>query len=138
MLNNHPWHSQPAANQTIYTSRFTGSDQPALKHALETCATKAVGLLELNIEQDSLYLLFEWNPLAAMLTIVVTDADKTRDSAYKVQASFPDLLPASTDESLPDTIKFLLSDFLASYSPFFSYSLVAIFHSSNRQETSLL
>ncbi len=138
MLINHPWQSQSASNHTVYLSRFSGSDQPALKQALETCAAKAVGLLDVNIQEDSLYLLFEWNPTRAELVIVVTDANKTNDGAYKVQAELPDLQDKAADETLPETIKFLLSDFLASYSPFFSYSLVATFHSSSRAETSLL
>lgn len=138
MLNNHPWQSQSSTHQTIYMSHFSGCDQPALKQALETCAAKAVELLEVNIQEDSLYLLFEWNPARAELTIGVSDANKTNDGAYKVQAQFVDLLQTAAADVQPELIKFLLSDFLASYSPFFSYSLVAIFHSSVRAETSLL
>lgn len=142
-----PWQQQSSAQGTAYLNCFNGYDQPALKHALENCAAKAVSLLDTAIDDDSLYLLFEWNPLAAELQVVVTDATKQRDSAHTIQAQFPDLRaqlhPAESGNSasidaLNETVKFLLSDFLASYSPFFSYSLVAIFHSSSRAETQLL
>lgn len=148
MVNTSSWQKQSTPNQTLYLNHFNGDDQPALKEALETSVSKAIELLDDNIREDSLYLLFEWNPAAAELNIVVTDAHKQQDGAYKVQTTLPDLhLALSTVnvdeldakiETLNDTIKFLLSDFLASYSPFFSYSLVAIFHSSSRAETSLL
>jgi hypothetical protein len=148
MLNLHSWQSQSTPGGTSYLGSFSGCDQPALKQALETCAAKAIGLLDKNIQEDSLYLLFEWNPIAAELRIVVTDAHKQHDGAYRVEAHFPELLSllntANATErneqidALNESIKFLLSDFLASYSPFFSYSLVAIFHSSSRAETSLL
>ncbi len=140
----HPWQVQSIQEQTCYTGIFNGSDQLALKQALEHCAVKAVGLLDKNIQDDSLYLLFEWFPTTSELHIVVTDAGKQHDGVHKVQAYFPEILnvnSTNTPEQLNvtnDSIKFLLSDFLASYSAFFSYSLVAIFHSSSRAETSLL
>lgn len=143
----HSWHSETHQGITCYQQSFEG-DSSHLKSALEACATKAVSLLEQSIQEDSLYLLFEWNPQTAELAIVVTDARKQQDSAYVVKAQFPAVqqtLAAATDSernekinALNDSVKFLLSDFLASYSPFFSYSLVAIFHSSTRAETSLL
>lgn len=142
------WQQQSISNQTRYLQQFSGSDQSALKQGLEASATQAIGLLDTNIQEDSLYLLFEWNPATAVLNVVVTDAHKQHDSSASVQAILPELPVmlsaldtterATCINTLNDTIKFLLSDFLASYSPFFSYSLVAIFHSSSRTETSLL
>lgn len=148
MLNHPLWQSQIVDNQTCYTSDFAGTRADELKTALDTCAAKAVSLLDKNIQENSLYLLCEWHARTAQLSIVVTDADKRLDGPYTVSAKFPDLqlsLDALSEtecnekmDALNDNVKFLLSDFLASYSPFFSYSLVAIFHSSSRTETSLL
>jgi hypothetical protein len=133
------WQSQSSQSGTCYFARFDDCGPSDLKPALEICAAKAVSLLDHNIREDSLYLLFAWNPQAAELRIDVTDALKQQDGAFVVQAQFPQLLsPADSAGSLSENIKFLLSDFLASYSPFFSYSLVAIFHSSSRDETCLL
>lgn len=148
MLNHPLWQSQIIDNQTCYTSDFAGTCTNALKTALETCAAKAVSLLDKNIQEDSLYLLCEWHARSAQLSIVVTDVDKRLDGPYTFSAKLPDLqlsLAALSEteynekiDILNANVKFLLSDFLASYSPFFSYSLVAIFHSSSRAETSLL
>lgn len=131
------WQIQSAPGHTEYRASFAGRDKSALKQALETAARHAISLLDRNIREDSLYLLFEWNPSAAELAIVVTDAEKKRDGDCRVVAVLPEVQTAPTPE-LDETIPFLLSDFLASYSPFFSYSLVAIFHQSTRAHTRLL
>lgn len=148
MLNHPLWHSQPLNNQTCYTSNFAGTSASELKVAIEACAAKAVSLLDKNIQEDSLYLLCEWSAQETQLSIVLTNAEKQQDAPFTVSTKLPDLqlsLAALSDlersekiEALNDSVKFLLSDFLASYNPFFSYSLVAIFHSSSRAETSLL
>lgn len=111
------------------------SDQHPLKDALEACAAKAIELLEKNIQDDSLYLLFEWNPETCALNIVVTDADKQRDAPASVGARFAQ--SANTDLSTAQ-VRFLLSDYLASCGAFMRYSLVAIFHSEARANSTLL
>lgn len=126
---------------------YTGA-QPSLKAALETCASKAISLLGTNIQDDSLYLVFEWDMPNARLNVAVTDATKQLDSPDTVGADFPalqqeiDALPESEravkEEETIELVKFLLSDYLASCGAFFRYSLVAIFHSSTRSASTLL
>ncbi|MEN0037806.1 MAG: hypothetical protein AAGC78_12105 [Cellvibrio sp.] len=126
----------------------SGAGKPSLKEALETCAAKAISFLGTNIQDDSLYLLFEWDADNAQLNIVVTDASKQLDSPDSVSAAFPALVQeiasmpedqqADKKEAIIELVKFLLSDYLASCGAFFRYSLVAIFHSSNRSESVLL
>lgn len=131
------WQHQSTDQSELYHRRFSGGDQTSLKQAVEACATKAVELLHRNIQDESLFLLFEWNAATAQLRAVVTDTDKKIDSPCVVLAEFGDLLqPATAD--IATNIQFLLSDFLASYSPFFRYSLVAMFHSGSRAATTLL
>lgn len=132
MTTNH-WQTQPSAQGTHYL--FTGTALLPLKEALESCAAKAISLLKENIQDDSLYLLFEWNPDTSALTIVVTDASKQQDSPLSVGAHFDQL---EKTEATQELIRFLLSDYLASCSAFFRYSLVAIFHSSTRTNSHLL
>ncbi|WP_323815003.1 hypothetical protein [Cellvibrio sp. NN19] len=124
------WQIQPLANDTHYT--LTNATQLALKDGLEACAAKAINLLNDNIQDDSLYLLFEWNPQTNSLKVVVTDANKQQDAPISVGADFE-----QTDIAT-EQVKFLLSDYLASCSAFFRYSLVAIFHSSSRTDSTLL
>lgn len=145
MTMNH-WQTQPSARGTHYV--LSGAALSSLKDGLETCAAQAISLLQNNIQDDSLYLLFEWNANTAELTIVVTDAAKQQDSPLSVGAHFAQLHqeieslpPAGQQEKIAainEQVKFLLSDYLASCSAFFRYSLVAIFHSSSRSNSSLL
>ena len=132
MTTNH-WQTQAAPRGTHYI--LTDTALSPLKDTLETCAEKAISLLDKNIQDDSLYLLFEWNPSTTTLNIVVTDADKQQDSPFSVGAHFEQLENTETTNEL---IRFLLSDYLASCSAFFHYSLVAIFHSSSRSNSNLL
>jgi hypothetical protein len=140
------WQTQASSKGTHFF--YTNANTSSLKEALETCAAKAISLLDKNIQDDSLYVVFEWNATAAQLNIAVTDASKQLDSPDSVGADFPSLaqeIAAVTDseraekiEAGVELVKFLLSDYLASCGAFFRYSLVAIFHSSNRSESVLL
>lgn len=140
------WQTDSSPQGTRYV--FTDTAHKTLKDTLETCAAKAISLLDKNIQDDSLYLLFEWNANTAELNIVVTNADKQQDSPFSVGAHFTtlhqeiQLLPlterTAKTEATNELVKFLLSDYLASCSAFFRYSLVAIFHSSTRANSNLL
>ena len=132
MTMNH-WQTNVSACGTHYALEDT--TQLSLKAGVEACAAKAIGLLDKNIQDDSLYLLFEWNESTAGLNIVVTDASKQQDSAISVGAHFGAQEKSAATSEL---VKFLLSDYLASCSGFFRYSLVAIFHCSNRANSQLL
>ncbi len=127
------WQTRSSAQGTHYTLADTTS--LSLKDGLETCAAKAISLLDKNIQDDSLYLLFEWNENTSELNIVVTDANKQLDSPFSVGAHFN---AQEKSAATTDLIKFLLSDYLASCSAFFRYSLVAIFHASDRKHSNLL
>lgn len=122
----------------IYRGQSTASTHADLKLALEACAAKAISLLDKAIQENSLYLLFEWNSETRRLNIVVTDASKQQDSPIRLNITFPQVATLGTQEELAESIHFLLKDYLASCSAFFAYSLVAIFHSSNRANSQLL
>lgn len=140
------WQTHISPTGTRYA--LGDSSNNTLKDALETCAAKAISLLGENIQDDSLYLLFEWNPDIAELNIAITDASKQIDAPAYVGAHFAVLqqelesLPPAGQveqkEATSELVKFLLSDYLASCSAFFRYSLVAIFHSSSRADSVLL
>jgi hypothetical protein len=140
-------------SDNLYTAEFTivdfdKTDESGLCEAFESCAEHAIGLLTENIQDDSLYLLFEWDRSTSILNIVVTDASKKNDSSIKVtcvfsgiEVSLNKLDKASREErekEYVDSIKFWLHDYLPINTTFLNYSLVAIFHSSSRAETELL
>jgi hypothetical protein len=129
--------------ENIYHTKIEGADTTQWRKAIEACADKAIALLADNIQDDSLYLLFEWNPTSGNLRIVVTDAQKQQDAPISLEALFSSYLKATgNDEGVAaehtEQIKFWLHDYLTTCTAFFNYSLVAIFHSSNRSQTELL
>jgi hypothetical protein len=138
------WNLQHTDNKTLHTTSVAETSENSVQHVLEACAEKAIHILNENILEDSLYLLFEWNPELARLNIVVTDASKTHDAPHSFCCTFSSLstelarLTADQRENYTETIKFWLHDYLASCTAFFSYSLVAIFHCSSRENTELL
>ncbi|HWV14250.1 MAG TPA: hypothetical protein VN030_02380 [Cellvibrio sp.] len=133
---------------TLVDSAVNNVDHEAIKNAIEANATEIISLLADNIQDDSLYLLFEWDKVNAVLTSCITDASKTRDTGLYIRSKFPDiklsfdsLQPSARLEQqidLSECIKFWLHDYLTTCSAFFKFSLVAIFHASSRNETELL
>lgn len=139
MLN---WTTTETLNAKIHSTSELTIEESTLRKSIEACADRAIGLLKANIQDDSLYLLFEWNETLATLNIVVTDATKKDDAKESVCCTFPNLASHLTNEEQraanTDSIKFWLHDYLTTCTAFFSYSLVAIFHSSTRNNTELL
>lgn len=138
------WKTNTTNDRITYTAVVTDKTDYQVKSAIEKSADKAISLLKNNIQDDSLYLLFEWNTNASSLNIVVTDSSKTNDSNESVNCVFSGIKDefANADEAqqlaYADTVKFWLHDYLTTCTAFFSYSLVAIFHSSTRKHTELL
>lgn len=136
------------SSKTIHTLLIAETNDALLKKAIEAGAEKIVSLLASNILDDSLYLLFEWDPLNARLTGSVTDASKQVDSPQRIVCEFPGVkanlahLDGGQREQqqvdLTESIKFWLHDYLTTCTAFFRFSLVAIFHADSRENTELL
>ncbi len=139
MLN---WTTTETLNATLHSTAVLDTEENQIRKAIEACADKTINLLNTNIQDESLYVLFEWDEQLATLNIVVTDSTKKNDAPESVCCTFPSLaLDLATQEQkaiYTDTIKFWLHDYLTTCTAFFSYSLVAIFHSSTRSNTELL
>lgn len=136
------WTTTETLNTTVHSASEPNIDEHSLCKTIEACAEKAIGLLKANIQDDSLYVLFEWNEELAQLNIVVTDAAKQNDAQASVFCTFPNLALSLKNQeqsaAFTDTVKFWLHDYLTTCTAFFNYSLVAIFHSSTRHNTELL
>jgi hypothetical protein len=134
------WNTTSLNNHVLHTASVSETDDQYIRRAIETCTDKAVSLLKNNIQDDSLYLLFEWDIGTSTLTIVTTDATKTHDAPEIIKCNFTEVADkldkAAADYA--DSIKFWLHDYLTTCTAFFHYSLVAIFHSSTRNNTELL
>lgn len=85
------WNQHTGNDRVIFISEVTDTDERNLRLAFEACAAKAISLLTNNIDDDSLYLLFEWNPLTSAINIVVTDSQKVKDAEQQVTCTFSGL-----------------------------------------------
>jgi len=141
MLN---WTTNHAGTQIVHAISVAETSEKTVRQIIEASTDKAIHLLDKNIQDDSLYLLFEWNLDEAKLNIVVTDANKTLDAPESVCCVFSSLAIELARENedqrvnYTESVKFWLHDYLTTCTAFFSYSLVAIFHSSSRNNTELL
>lgn len=140
------WQLQQSATGRTYSAACTEQTDTAVRQAIGETIEKAVAQLADNINDDSLYLLFEWHKPTATLTVVVTDESKSRDAAIVVCCEFlgiDQLLKNSTTDSAAlddyaEIIQYGVKDYLTTCGGFFHYSLIAIFHSDIRANTQLL
>lgn len=136
------WNIHQTINNTLHATSVTGTTEQDIRKTIEACTDKAINLLKNNIQDDSLYLLFEWNTSNASLHIVVTDVTKNHDAPESVCCTLSNLTKefSSQEQSIAytESVKFWLHDYLTTCTAFFSYSLVAVFHSSTRNNTELL
>ncbi len=138
------WSSRQIEHKTLHEMSVSETSENAVRESIEACVGKAIQLLAHNIQDDSLYLLFEWNPHTAELNVVVTDASKTRDAPESVSCRFSSLaveLARENDmqrKAYIESIKFWLHDYLSTSTTFLGYSLVAIFHTDSRANSELL
>jgi len=136
------WNSVQTLNTTVHATSEFDTAENTLRKTVEACTDKAISLLNNNIQNDSLYLLFEWNIELAELIILVTNAAKNHDAPESVYCTFPnlalELIRQEQRTKHTESIKFWLHDYLTTCTAFFSYSLVAIFHHSNRNNSELL
>ena len=136
---------------TVHFSEFNGTSDNEVQQAINACVDRACELLEKNIRDDSRYLLFEWDVVYSILTIVVTDDAKEADSQYVVKCQFAAIDKKLTPENAqPDSewesrvsefaedVQFWIKDYLTTCAPFLCYSLIAAFHRESRANCVLL
>jgi hypothetical protein len=119
-----------AQDRTGHISECIVQDEGGIRLALGECVEKSVSLLQANISDDSLYLMFEWCASSSVLTIVVTDSSKKNDSQHIVKCTFAKL---KTED-----VQYWISDYFTTCASFMRYSLVAAFHCNKRSESTLL
>jgi hypothetical protein len=82
-------------------------------------------------------MLFEWDEDNASLSIVVSDAKKAHDSPQMVKCCFK-ALSENMPSDYAENIHFWIRDYLTTCAGFMRYSLVAAFHTGNRNACTLL
>lgn len=113
-----------------HNSKYAGTEESGVRLALAECVEKSISLLHTNINDESLYLMFEWCASSSVLSIAVTDSSKKIDSSQVVRCCFSKLEA--------EDLQYWLGDYFTTCESFMRYSLVAAFHCQTRVESVLL
>lgn len=140
-----------SSETVIHSSECNGISDSDFQITINQCIDKATELLERNFNTDSMYLLFEWDLLSSILTIVLTDESKKNDSSDIVMCAFPKVADAlnitqetsdqvrqSKVNGFSDDIQYWIRDYLTTCASFQNYSLIAVFHNDSRDHCRLL
>ena len=117
-----------------HQTSLTEDDVTSAQALVNLTIDKSVELIPLNINDESLYLLCQWEPEASEFSVILTDDTKSKDSRYIARC---DLSGLSQDID-NDTIQYWTKDHLSTCSEFFRFSLVALYSAAGRQQTVLL
>lgn len=119
----------------IQSSECDSMDSKDIQTDIHALIDKAASLIEMNIRDDSRFLLFEWSTANAELKIVLTDENKSLDSEHIVTCCFTNW---ETSQHQAEDMAFWIRDYLTTCQNFLDYSLVAAFHSGSRGASQLL
>lgn len=139
------------AEHVVVYADYDGRLDNLICGAVEECVEKAVTLLEKNVFDNSMFLLFKWDAVHSILTIVVTDESKKKNSAWIVRCCMSGLekeMSSLQDESrekwqitaeeYESRVKYWIKDYLTTCLVFLRYSLLAAFYSEMREGHELL
>jgi hypothetical protein len=126
-----------ADNHIIHSTVCSETSERAIQSAVDACCEHAFTFLKDNIEDSSMYCLFDWNSSQAQLTVTVTDDTKQQDAEHIVKMTFTDFESVSAEEQ-EDTVKYWIKDMLTTSLAFLKFSLVAGFTRDSRHRVELL
>jgi hypothetical protein len=133
------WKENKSAESIIHYTEFAGVPDDQVQLAINSSIDKMAQLLDSNINDDSMYLMFEWDIASSLLSIVVTDETKSHDSANVVQCCFTKIDETlNSEDELAEDVEFWVRDYLTTCTVFLNYSLIAAFHCGSRAASKLL
>lgn len=144
------WHENTLDNAgVLHDATSDASTEHALKLAISECVEKSAQLMHLNIVDESQLMMYGWDPIQATLTVVMTDISKQHDSVHTCRCVFPSLSQQLAEaeqassssqarEACTQNVALWIKDYLTTCSTFMNFSLVALFHTGDRQASSLL
>lgn len=122
------------ARYTLHSLQVDDCSQDNITQALASAIETASALLDSNIDDESLFLFFEWDNASSTLTIAVTDDTKQKTSPDVVRCTFATL----SEQQNAQQIQLLIKDYLSTCKQFLRFSLVAMFHTGSREHCELL
>ena len=110
-----------------------------IKLAVLEAAEYAFALLGDNIEDDSMYCIFDWDFPTQQLTIVVTDPSKLQQAKHKVVLNLQGYAAhISGQEDQQEQIHLWIHNHITTSESFFRYSLVAVITKNGDVSSSIL
>lgn len=132
------WTTENSAdNHITHSTVCTETSERAIQAAVDACSEYAFTFLKENIEDNSMYCLFDWNSSKARLSVTVTDDTKQIDATHIVIMNFTGFESTSAQEQ-EETVKYWVKDLLTTSVAFLRFSLVAGFSRGSRQRVELL
>ena len=123
----------------LHKTVSTEITESLMQQAVNATILKAAQLMGDNIEDNSLYLLCDWDMASSTLTLVVTDDSKQKDSVHVVKCEFNALnLAEEKQDDFASLVSYWISDYLTTSSEFMQFSLVAGFTRNARAKVELL
>ena len=122
-----------------HSSVSTSGNEAELKQAVLGAADYAFNLLDQNIEDDSMFCLFDWDFSHQVLTISITDPSKTRSAKHIVQLTLENYDAYLSDKhEQQEQMQLWLHNHLTTSAEFFQYSLVAAITADGNTRDSIL
>ncbi|WP_101756768.1 hypothetical protein [Oceanicoccus sp. KOV_DT_Chl] len=117
----------------IVAASYLQQDEVLAQQAVNDSIEKAVEIVPLNISDESMYMIFEWNAQRGLLSIALTDEAKSNDSQRTVRCELPAMVAIDRE-----TMRFWIRDYLTTCDGFMHFSLIAVFHTGDRTAVDLL
>jgi len=113
-------------NNFCHSSVSTSSNEAELKQAVIAAADYAFNLLDANIEDDSMFCLFDWDFNQQRLLIAVTDPSKKKLAKHTVALTLEGYADHIADkEEQQEQIQLWLHNHITTAATFLQFSLVA-------------
>lgn len=122
-----------------HSAECKSGQEAEIKQAVLGAADKAFDLLDENIEDDSMFCIFDWNFAEQRLLIAVTDPSKKKLAKHSVQLTLPSYAEHIADkEDQQEQIQLWVHNYITTAEAFLRFSLVAAIIADGNADTSVL
>lgn len=134
------WLLQRLENELkIHFAQCPHTDPIDIQQFIDHTVERAIAIIPQSLRDNGRYLLFDWNPQQASLTIVTTNDDKSIDAPESVQVIINDWQQrGGASEAQSAELQFWLRDYLTTAAAFLHFSLIAIYCEGDRRQTRLM
>jgi hypothetical protein len=126
-------------NNFCHSATSNNESEAELKQAVLVAADYAFDLLNENIEDDSMFCLFDWNFAKQRLLIAVTDPSKKKLAKHTVELTLTGYASHIADkEDQQEQIQLWVHNHITTAATFLQFSLVAAIIADGDSDSSIL